>query len=47
METGSSDKLVKPRIEPASPGLQSEWFIHNTKVAPNKVFDYMGQPMRK
>ena len=39
METGpqlkfSSDRLVKPGIEPASPGLQGKWFIHYTTVAP-------------
>ena len=39
METGpglivSSDKLVKPGIEPATPGLQGKRFIHYTTVAP-------------
>ena len=38
METGpllnvSSDRLVKPGIEPASPGLQGRWLIHYTTVA--------------
>ena len=39
METGpqlkvSSDRLVKPGIEPANPGLQGKRFIHFTTVAP-------------
>ena len=38
METGhglvSSNRLVKPGIEPATPGLQGKWFIHYTTVAP-------------
>ena len=39
METGpwlkvSSDRLVKPGIEPAAPGLQGKRFIHNTTAAP-------------
>ena len=39
METGpwlkvSSDRLVKPGIEPATPGLQGKWFIHYTTAAP-------------
>ena len=39
METGprlkvSSDRLVKPRIELATPGLQSKRFIRYTTVAP-------------
>ena len=39
METGpllkvSSDRLVKPGIEPATPGLQGKWFIHHTTAAP-------------
>ena len=44
MKTGpqpiSSHRLVKPEIEPATPGLQVEWFIHYTTAAPllNKVY---------
>ena len=39
METGpllhvSSDSLVKPGIEPATPGLQGKWLIHYTTAAP-------------
>ena len=39
METGprliaSSDKLVKPGIEPTTPGLQGKRFIHYTTAAP-------------
>ena len=39
METGrrfkvSSDRLVKPEIEPATPGLQGKRFIHYTTAAP-------------
>ena len=39
METGpwlkaSSDRLVKPGIEPATPGLQGKRFIHFTTAAP-------------
>ena len=39
METGpllnvSSDRLVKPWIEPATPGLQGKWLIHYTTAAP-------------
>ena len=39
METGprlkvSSDRLVKPGIEPATPGLQGKRFIHYTIAAP-------------
>ena len=39
METGpglkvSSDRLVKPGIEPATPGLQGKRFIHYTTAAP-------------
>ena len=30
----SSGRLVKPVIEPVTPGLQGEWFIHYTTVAP-------------
>ena len=30
----SSDRLVKPGIEPATPGLQGKWIIHYTTVAP-------------
>ena len=40
METGprlkvSYDRLVKPGIEPATPGLQGKRFIHCTTLAPN------------
>ena len=31
----SSDRLVKPGIEPATPGLQGKQFIHYTTAAPN------------
>ena len=31
----SSDRLVKPGIEPATSGLQGKRFIHYTTVAPN------------
>ena len=39
METGprlkvSLDKLMKPGIEPGTPGLQGKRFIHYTTVAP-------------
>ena len=42
METGpglkvSSDRLVKPGIEPATPGLQGKLFIHYTTAAPTLV----------
>ena len=30
----SSDRLVKPEIEPATPGLQGKWLIHYTTAAP-------------
>ena len=30
----SSDRLVKPGIEPATPGLQGKWFIHHTTATP-------------
>ena len=41
METGqqlkvSSDRLVKPGIEPGTPGLYGERFIHYTTAAPKK-----------
>ena len=29
----SFDRLVKPGIEPATPGLQGKWFIYYTTVA--------------
>ena len=40
METGpqlkvSSNRLVKPGIETATPGLQGKRFIHYTTAAPN------------
>ena len=31
----SSDRQEKPETEPATPGLQGEWFIHCTGAAPN------------
>ena len=42
METGTrlkvlSDRLVKPGIEPATPGLQGKRFIHYTTAAPTLV----------
>ena len=33
----SSDRMVKPGIEPVIPGLQGEWFIHYSIVAPSVV----------
>ena len=41
METGqrlkvSSDRLVKPGIKPATPGLQGKRFIHYTTAAPDR-----------
>ena len=33
----SFDRLVKPGIEPATPGLQGKWFIHYTTAAPKKI----------
>ena len=38
----SSDRLVKPGIEPATPGLQGKRFIHYTTAAPVKVI-YMDE----
>ena len=43
METGprlkvSSDRLVKPGIEPATPGLQGKRFIHYTTAAPQLIY---------
>ena len=35
----SSNRLVKPAIEPVTPGLQGKQFIHYTTVAPIRVFD--------
>ena len=45
METGqqlkvSSDILVKPGIEPATPGLQGKRFIHYTTAAPPLLVCY-------
>ena len=45
METGpqlkvSSDRLVKPGIEPGTPGLQDKRFIHYTTAAPTS-FKYL------
>ena len=34
----SSDRLKKPGIEPPTPGLQDEWFIHYTTAAPRQYF---------
>ena len=36
------DRLVKPGIEPATPGLQGKRFIHYTTAAPTSV-DVMKQ----
>ena len=36
----SSDRLVKLRIEPATPGLQSEQFMHYTTAAPTVCKGY-------
>ena len=33
----SSDRLVKPGIEPATPTLEGEWFNHNTTAIPKAV----------
>ena len=33
----SSDRLVKPGIEPTTPGLQGKQFIHKTTTAPIKM----------
>ena len=35
---GSTDRLVTPGIEPATPGLQGQWFIDYTTAAPCIVF---------
>ena len=48
METGpqpklSSDRLEKPGIEPATSGLQGEWFIHYTMVASIIYYKYFDQ----
>ena len=48
METGprlkvSSDRLVKPGIEPATPGLQGKRFIHYTTVAPALLHEVEGR----
>ena len=42
METGSrlkvsSDRLVKPGIEPATPGFQGKRFVHYTTAAPKEA----------
>ena len=42
MESGpqlkvSSDRLVKPGIEPVTPGLQGKWFIHYTTASPLRI----------
>ena len=47
METGpwlkvSSNRPVKPGIEPATPGLQGKRFIHYTTAAPDFVFVNLG-----
>ena len=33
----SSDRLVEPRIEPATPGLQGKWLIHYNTAAPQET----------
>ena len=51
METGpqlkvSSDRQVKPGIDPATPGLQGKQFIHYTTAAPmnfNKIWCVSGK----
>ena len=40
----SSDRLVKPGIEPASPGLQGKRFIHYTTAAPQNTVKRVGGP---
>ena len=38
----SSDRLEKPGIEPATPGLQGKWLIHYTTAAPlSKLYQNM------
>ena len=37
----SSDRLMKPEIEPATPCLQGKWLIHYTTAAPTKNSDYI------
>ena len=46
METGprlkiSSDRLLKLKIKPATPGLQGKWFIHFTTAAPRSVLSIL------
>ena len=40
----SSDRLVKPGIEPATPGLQGKRFIHYTTAAPHTFICNWQQP---
>ena len=40
----SFDRLVKPGVEPATPGLQGKWFIHYTTAAP-KNLDFLMMPL--
>ena len=47
METGprlkvSSDRLEKPGIEPATPGLQGKWLIHYSTAAPQDLVYWKG-----
>ena len=35
-----SDSLEKPRIKPATPGLQGQWFNHNTTAACNSITSF-------
>ena len=49
METGpwlkvSSDRLVKPGFEPATPGLQGKLFVHYTTAAPKTC---LKRPLKK
>ena len=37
MALSSSDRLEKPMVEPATTGLQGEWFIHFSRVAVMRV----------
>ena len=33
----SCDRLVRPEIKHATPGIQGEWFIHQTTVSPTAL----------
>ena len=51
METGpqlkvTSDRLVKPGIEPVTPGLQGKRFIHYTTAGPKKKWKLQMQTCR-